>query len=117
LFSPIDEQTIEGVQHMQEIMFVIPIPPLLALGFLIGIILLVLGYMEKTNPTRHQHLMGLGIIIIGIMIPITPLSWYGTLIITRGLILGVFEIAVIVTALMIGAVLLYIGSKTYIKSQ
>jgi hypothetical protein len=102
---------------MQETMFVIPIPPLLALGFLIGIILLVLGYMEKTDPTRHQHLMGLGIIIIGIMIPITPVSWYGDLVLVSGLILGIIEIAIIALALIIGIVLLYIGSKTYMKSQ
>ena len=102
---------------MQQQMFVIPIPPLLALGFLIGIILLVLGYMEKTDLTRHQHLMGLGIIIIGIMIPITPLSWYGVSIIARGLTLGIFEIAVIATALAIGIVFLYIGAKTYTESQ
>jgi hypothetical protein len=102
---------------MQETMFSIPIPVLLALGFLIGIILLVLGYMEKTDPTRHQHLMGLGIIIIGIMIPITPLSWYGYLVLVRGLILGIIEIAIIALALIIGIVLLYIGSKTYMKSQ
>ena len=105
------------MQETVENMLVIPIPPLLALGFLIGIILLVLGYREETDSTRHQHLMGLGIIIIGIMIPITPLSWYGTMIIAHGLTLGVFEIAVIAIALMIGAVFLYIGSKTYTKSQ
>ena len=102
---------------MQETMFSIPIPVLLALGFLIGIILLVLGYMEKTDPTRHQHLMGLGIIIIGIMIPITPLSVYGYLVLVRGLILGIIEIVIIALALIIGIVLLYIGSKTYMKSQ
>ena len=102
---------------MQETMFAVPIPPLLALGYLIGIILLVLGYMEKTNPTRHQHLLGLGIIIIGIMIPITPLSWYVYMMLVRGLILGIIEIAIIALALIIGIVLLYIGSKTYMKSQ
>jgi hypothetical protein len=102
---------------MQQTMFVIPFPPLLALGFLIGIILLVLGYMEKTDPIRHQHFMGLGIIIIGIMIPITPLSVYGYLVLVRGLILGIIEIVIIALALIIGIVLLYIGSKTYMKSQ
>ena len=86
---------------MQETMFAVPIPPLLALGYLIGIILLVLGYMEKTNPTRHQHLLGLGIIIIGIMIPITPLSWYVYMMLVRGLILGIIEIAIIALALII----------------
>lgn len=103
---------------MQGQTFTTPlIPPLLALGFLIGIILLVLGYREKTNLTRHQHLMGLGIMIIGVMIPVTPLSWYGYLIVTSGLILGLIEIAIIAVALILGIVFLYQGFRTYSKTQ
>ncbi|MFX1484612.1 MAG: hypothetical protein ACFFCP_15650 [Promethearchaeota archaeon] len=102
---------------MQEFMFTIPIPPLLALGFLIGIILLVLGYREQTDPTRHQHLMGLGIVIIGIMIPVSPLSWYLYWIVTSGLILGIIDIAIIAAASIVGIILLYLGFKTYTKSQ
>ena len=103
---------------MQDQTFVTQLfPPLLALGFLIGIILLVLGYREKIDLTRHQHLMGLGIIIIGIMIPVTPLTWYGYFIVTSGLILGLLEIVIIAVTLVIGIVFLYIGFKTYTKSQ
>jgi len=104
-------------EEMQDLMFTIPIPPLLALGFIIGIILLMLGYREKADLTRHQHLMGLGIIIIGIMIPITPLSWYGYQMVTIGLILGLLEIAIIAATLVVGVIFLYIGFKTYTKSQ
>lgn len=93
------------------------LPPLLALGFLIGIILLLLGYRENTDFTRRQHLMGLGIIIIGIMIPVTPSSWYGYMIVTSGLILGLLEIAIIAVTLIIGIIFLYIGFKTYTKTQ
>jgi len=101
---------------MQDSMIAIPIPAILVLGFLVGIILLLLGYRENTDPTKRQHRMGLGIIIIGIMIPITPASWYGYLIVTSGLILGLIEIAIIAVTLLIGIVLLYLGVKTFSKS-
>ncbi|MFW9806999.1 MAG: hypothetical protein ACFFFK_09755 [Candidatus Thorarchaeota archaeon] len=102
---------------MQEVMFTIPIPPLLALGFLIGIVLYVLGYREQTVLTRRYHLMGLGLIIIGIMIPISPLSWYLYWFLTSVLILGLIDIAIIAVTLILGIVFLYIGFKTYTKSQ
>ena len=73
---------------MQEQMFVLPIPVLLAIGYLIGFVLLVLGYRNETDLTRHHHLMGLGIVVIGIMIPVTPISWYVHGIVTTGLLLG-----------------------------
>jgi len=98
-------------------MFTIPIPSLLAIGFLIGVIIFALGYRENFNFTRRNHLMGTGVIIIGMMIPITPASWYGYLIVTSGLTLGIFEIAIIGVALILGIVLMYIGFKTYTNSQ
>ena len=102
---------------MQELMFTVPIPPLLALGFLIGFILLVLGYRENADLTRRNHLMGLGLIIIGIMIPVTPATWYGYLVVIHGLVLGITEIAVISIALILGIILMYLGAKNYSKSQ
>ena len=98
-------------------MFTVPIPPLLALGFLIGIILLVLGYRENADLTRRNHMMGLGMIIIGIMIPVTPATWYGYLVVIHGLVLGITEIAVIAIALIFGIILMYLGAKNYSKSQ
>lgn len=98
-------------------MFVVPIPPLLALGFLIGTILLVLGYREDSDLTRRHHLMGLGVVVIGIMIPVCPLSWYGYWIVTSGLVLGLIEITIIAVTLIIGILLVYKGVKTYSKPQ
>ncbi len=54
----------------------ISIPPLLALGFLIGMVLLILGYREEINLRRRNLLMGSGLGIIGIMVLLTPLSWF-----------------------------------------
>ncbi|MHA1902737.1 MAG: hypothetical protein ACXADL_13490 [Candidatus Thorarchaeota archaeon] len=102
---------------MQEQMFVIPIPPLLAIGFLIGIVLLVLGYRNKTDLTRRYHLMGLGTVVIGIMIPVTPISWYVSGMVTLGWVLGLAEISIIAIALIIGFILIYYGVKTYYRSQ
>jgi len=54
----------------------ISIPSLLALGFLIGMVLLILGYREEINLRRRNLLMGSGLGIIGIMVLLTPLSWF-----------------------------------------
>ena len=97
---------------MQEQMVVIPIPPLLAIGFLIGIIILVLGYR---NQDGRQ--MGIGLMIIGIMIPVTPGSWYAYWMVTMGLVLGLVEIVIILSALVIGVLLMYKGFRIYSATQ
>ena len=102
---------------MQQLMFTIPFPPLLILGFLIGIILIVLGYREQTDFTRHQHLMGIGIIIIGIMIPVSVIAWYGYLVLANRLVLGIIEISIIAAAFLIAISIIFIGFMTYSKSQ
>jgi len=93
-------------------MFAIPIPPLLAIGFLIGIILLALGYRNQDNRQ-----MGIGLMIIGFMIPVTPISWYVYWIVTRGLVLGPVEVVIILGALIIGVLLLYKGFRIYPVTQ
>ena len=97
---------------MQEQMFSIPIPPLLAIGFLIGILLIASGYRSQ-----NDRQLGLGVMIIGFMIPITPISWYGYWIVTSGLVLGLIEIAILAIALIIGLLLLYKGFKIYSTTQ
>jgi hypothetical protein len=99
-------------------MFSVNIPALLALGFLIGILLVAIGYREKGNLVLRAHRIGLGIIIIGIMIPVTPLAWYGFLLLRTGIIiLGPLDIAIIILALIAGLIGLYCGIKTYKSSQ
>lgn len=102
---------------MQEQMFAVPIPMLLALGFLIGFVILALGYREESDISRRHKLMGLGVIIIGIMIPTTPLSWYVYWMVTSSLVLGIIEIGVIAVALIIGVFLIYKGVKIQSATQ
>ncbi|MGY5855439.1 MAG: hypothetical protein RTS72_02490 [Candidatus Thorarchaeota archaeon] len=102
---------------MQDLMVTVPIPPLLALGFLIGVILLLIGYRENSDLTRRNHLIGLGLIVIGIMIPVTPITWYVYLAVTTVLVLGLIEITILAVGLIIGIILMSLGVKTYSKSQ
>lgn len=89
-------------------------PGILLTGFMIGIILVVMGFRENQNLVRRNHLMGMGIVVIGIMIPVTPLSWY---IYWEG-VFGLFTLAiehqvVIAFTLIIGIVLAYQGARIY----
>ncbi|MFW9817745.1 MAG: hypothetical protein ACFFEW_17645 [Candidatus Thorarchaeota archaeon] len=102
---------------MQQLMFTIPIPPLLAIGFLTGIILFVLGYREHTDTSRRHHLMGSGLIVIGIMIPLSPISWYLYWILTSILILGLIDFVIIGFTLVAGIALIYRGFTIYVKFQ
>ncbi|MFW9798835.1 MAG: hypothetical protein ACFFD9_00195 [Candidatus Thorarchaeota archaeon] len=102
---------------MQEYTFAVLFPSLLFLGFSVGIVLVVLGYREMEDLTRRNHLMGAGTAIVGFMVLVTPLSWYGYWMITAELILGLVEIAIIAIAVIIGVILIYIGARIYTRSQ
>lgn len=93
-------------------------PGILATGFLIGIILIILGNRENQNLERRNHLIGLGIMVIGIMIPITPLSWYLYWVGIVGLlILGGEPQIVTLFALVIGIIIVYQGTRIYRRKQ
>ena len=102
---------------MQEQMLSVPLPMLLAIGFLIGFVFLGLGYREGSDLTRRYRFMGMGGITIGIMIAVTPISWYAYWIVTSGLFLGLIEIAIIGFALIIGILFIYKGVKIYSGTQ
>ncbi len=102
---------------MQETMVAVLIPSLLFFSFSVGIVFVVLGYREMEDLTRRNHMMGAGTAIVGFMVLVTPLSWYVYLMVTIGLILGLFEIAIIAIAVIIGIILMYIGARIYTRSQ
>ncbi|MFX0055278.1 MAG: hypothetical protein ACFFAX_15485 [Promethearchaeota archaeon] len=102
---------------MQEQMLAVPLPMLLAIGFLIGFVFLGLGYREGSDLTRRYRFLGVGGITVGIMIPVTPISWYAYWIVTSGLLLGLIEITIIGVALIIGIFLIYKGVKIYSGNQ
>jgi len=103
---------------MQEVQFGVSMPSILILGFLIGVILIILGYRERQDLVRRNHQIGLGTIIVGIMIPVTPLSWY---IYWEGF-LGLFMLPlehklVIILALVIGLAFIVHGARIYRRPQ
>lgn len=102
---------------MQEPMFAVFMPSVLVVGFLIGIVLLVLGYLEDEDRPRRNRLMGLGTIVIGIMILVTPISWYGYWVLTAALVLGIVELTIIAIGVVLGVVLMYQGTRIYSRVQ
>jgi hypothetical protein len=64
-------------------MVAINIPSLLALGFIIAILLIYYGRGKGTSNPSYFSLIGSGIILLGIMVVMVPLSWYGTLTLVR----------------------------------
>ncbi len=85
---------IESVETHVETQVVLPILPLLIMGWMIAIILLVLGVVRKKNK-----LTGTGICLIGIMTVVTPLTWYGYCAIEDNGVLMMFEDILILTFL------------------
>ena len=107
-----------GIQSMQVVQFGVSMPGILATGFLIGVILIILGSRENQNLERRNHLIGLGTIVIGIMIPVTPLSWYLYWVGIIGLlILGGEPQIVTLFALVIGIIVIYQGIRIYRRKQ
>lgn len=57
-------------------MFAFNIPSILALGFILAVVLMVLGYRESQTPSRANLLFRAGLTFLGVMIALTPMVWY-----------------------------------------
>jgi hypothetical protein len=66
-------------ETMQQPMYVINIPSLLVIGFVIALVLIYYGRGKGKDNPSYYTLMGTGIVLLGVMIMIVPLSWYGSL--------------------------------------
>jgi uncharacterized membrane protein len=102
---------------MKVQMFSINMPSLLVIGFLIGIILIILGSRESEDLSRRNRLLKSGILIVGIMIPVTPISWYGYWVLTSSLELLLLDYIIIAVAIVIGILVIYQGFKSYTGGQ
>lgn len=97
-------------------MVTVSIPFLLAFGFLLGMLLLILGYRERVDVLRRNRLLGSGLSIIGIMTLLTPLSWflylanrYGTVIMTSS------DIVILAMWAFTGGIIMGVGIITALK--
>jgi len=97
--------------------FAINVPSLLIIGFLIGVILIIRGNRDLEDLTKRSRLLKVGISIIGIMIPVTPLSWYGYWVFSSGMALMIIDYAIIAISIVVGIIVIYKGLTTYPASQ
>jgi len=58
-------------------MFVISPLGILAFGFMIAILLIIIGFREKSDYLRKVKLIRAGGILLGLMMIATGLTWYG----------------------------------------
>jgi len=60
-----------------QIGMTVSLPALLALGFIVGLVFLVLGLLKAKQGKRRAHLIAGGATLLGVMTAVTPLTWYG----------------------------------------
>jgi len=96
-----------------SIEFMVPILPLLIIGWIIAIILLVSGVISKKNK-----LIGTGICLIGIMTVVTPLAWYGYRAISdNGTIMTFIDILILTFLTLIGGMIITYGIYTLKRNK
>ena len=85
-------------------------PALLALGFIIGIVLVVVGLLAQKNRDRRAHLMAAGVLLLGIMSIVTPLLWYAYPAFLTGLaIVTAGELVLLTLLAVVGGLLIAYG--------
>jgi len=104
--------SIGGIVAMQEMqqMFAISPVPILTAGFMIAILLIVIGFREKSDYSRKTRLMRAGGILLGLMIIATGLTWYGYLASTSSTPLALEDVVILTLVSSIGGLISGISS-------
>lgn len=88
-------------------MFVVNIPSLLVLGFGIAILFLVLGFRERADFSKRSMFIRIGLDLLGLMVIVTPLSWYGTWALTSGLVhMTILDILIVTVFTALGGLII-----------
>ncbi|TFG29277.1 hypothetical protein EU527_16150 [Candidatus Thorarchaeota archaeon] len=86
---------------------------ILGLGFLIAIVLLVLGLIEKTDYSKRVRMIRAGGILLGLMVISAGLTWYGYLAVSSSVLLTFGDVIVLTLVSSIGG--LISGVSCYIS--
>jgi drug/metabolite transporter (DMT)-like permease len=90
----------------------ISMPGLLAIGYVVALVLLFLANREREDLNRKSILAKSGVILIGIMIAITPLSWYGYYAATDGSIaMALYDLAIVSMCCIFGGIIIGAGLR------
>lgn len=93
-----------------QTMFGLSLPSLLALGFSVAVVLLMMGYRETQLPNRANALFRAGLILLGVMIALTPILWYSTWALPSGnLLMTLSDIFVLGLGALFGGIVVGAG--------
>ncbi len=91
-------------QEMQQ-MFGVSVVGILGLGFVIVILLVILGLLEKNDYSKRVKMIRTGGILLGIMIIATGLIWYGILVATPSTSLTLGDVVLLTLDSSIGGLI------------
>ena len=97
------------MQESQQ-MFVISPVGILAAGFVIAVLLIIIGFREKSDYSRKVKLIRAGGILLGLMIIATGLTWYGYLAFTSSTPLALEDVVILTLVSSIGGLISGISS-------
>lgn len=100
------------MQEMQQMFAISPVG-ILAFGFVIAILLIIIGFREKSDYSRKAGLMRAGGILLGLMMIATGLTWYGYLASTSSTPLTFEDVVILTLVSSIGG--LISGISSYIQ--
>jgi len=91
----------------------VSLPALLALGFVVGLVLLVLGLLEMKKGKRRAHLIAGGTTLLGVMSVVTPLTWYGYWAFLGGVVvMGLGDLLIVALLALFGGLLIAFGIQS-----
>jgi uncharacterized membrane protein len=97
---------VQGTQFLVGV----SIPALLVLGFVLAVILLVMGYREKNLPDRANSFFRAGLVLLGAMTALTPILWYWTWAMPSGtLLMSVLDIFILGLGALLGGIVIGVG--------
>ncbi len=98
--------------------FIINVPALLMIGFAVAVLFIILGYRERVDITKREKSIRIGLGLLGLMVIVTPLSWYGSWAIVSGVIqMTMGEMAILTTLAALGGVVVGVGMHFGRKSR
>jgi len=101
-----------AVAALQPLMAV-SLPALLALGFIVGLVLLGLGLLEVKKAKRRAHLIAAGATLLGVMTVVTPLTWYGYWAFLVGVVvMGLGDLLILALLALFGGLLIAFGIQS-----
>ena len=104
------------MQEMQQMFAITPVPILVA-GFVAAILLMLIGFREKSDYSSKARLIRAGGILFGLMMIATGLTWFGYLASTSSTPLTFEDVIILTLVSSIGGLISGISRYMPINQQ